>query len=119
MTNATLILILSDQLSPNLASLKAGDRRKDIVDMAERQDTATNVRRGKETPFLFSAMRHFYSRSTHPFRKQGRKRRKMTAANLCLGHERKKRSVKMIRIASIGLVGMISVGYVAAISSLV
>ncbi|MEL6666214.1 MAG: cryptochrome/photolyase family protein [Pseudomonadota bacterium] len=57
---ANLILILGDQLSPNLSSLQAGDPKTDHVLMVEVQEEATYVRHHKKKiAFLFSAMRHF------------------------------------------------------------
>ncbi len=55
-----VILILGDQLSHHLASLKAGDRRQDVVLMVEVLEEATYVRHHKKKiAFIFSAMRHF------------------------------------------------------------
>lgn len=55
-----LIPVLGDQLSLNLTSLRAGDKARDIVVMAEVADEATYVRHHKKKiAFLFSAMRHF------------------------------------------------------------
>ena len=55
-----LIFVLGDQLSPELASLAAGDPGQDLVLMAEVQEEATYVRHHKKKiAFLFSAMRHF------------------------------------------------------------
>ncbi|MEF2549838.1 cryptochrome/photolyase family protein [Aurantimonas sp. A2-1-M11] len=55
-----LILVLGDQLTPNLTSLAAGDPSQDRVLMAELHDEATYVRHHKKKiAFLFSAMRHF------------------------------------------------------------
>jgi deoxyribodipyrimidine photolyase-related protein len=55
-----LILVLGDQLSPDLSSLAAGDPARDRVLMAELHDEATYVRHHKKKiAFLFSAMRHF------------------------------------------------------------
>ncbi len=55
-----LILVLGDQLTPNLSSLAAGDPVRDRVLMAELQDEASYVRHHKKKiAFLFSAMRHF------------------------------------------------------------
>jgi deoxyribodipyrimidine photolyase-related protein len=57
---ANLILILGDQLSPNLSSLRAGSPETDRVLMVEVQEEATYVRHHKKKiAFLFSAMRHF------------------------------------------------------------
>ena len=60
MSTRNLILVLGDQLSPELAALRAGDPDKDRVVMAEVMDEATYVRHHKKKiAFLFSAMRHF------------------------------------------------------------
>ena len=57
---ANLILILGDQLSPNLSALRGGDRARDVVLMAEVMAEATYVRHHpKKIAFVFSAMRHF------------------------------------------------------------
>ena len=55
-----LILILGDQLSHNLSSLKSADKTVDIVLMAElRSETGYVKHHKKKIAFLFSAMRHF------------------------------------------------------------
>jgi len=55
-----LILILGDQLSPKISSLRAADAEHDIVLMAEVREEATYVRHHKKKiAFVFSAMRHF------------------------------------------------------------
>ena len=55
-----LILVLGDQLSPAIASLKAGDPGQDLVLLVEVQEETTYVRHHKKKiAFLFSAMRHF------------------------------------------------------------
>ncbi len=55
-----IILILGDQLSPALASLRAGDPLRDVVLIAEVQEEATYVRHHKKKiAFVLSAMRHF------------------------------------------------------------
>ena len=55
-----LILVLGDQLSPSMSSLRAGDPSKDIVLMAEVMEEASYVRHHKKKlAFIFSAMRHF------------------------------------------------------------
>lgn len=55
-----LILILGDQLSPAISSLKAGDPSRDRVLMAEVAAEATYVpHHKKKLAFVFSAMRHF------------------------------------------------------------
>ena len=56
----TLILVLGDQLSPRLSSLRTGDPARDVVLMCEVQEEAVYVRHHKKKiAFLFSAMRHF------------------------------------------------------------
>ncbi|WP_411351512.1 cryptochrome/photolyase family protein [Leisingera aquaemixtae] len=56
----SLILILGDQLSRNIAALKDADPDRDIVLMAEVAEEAGYVRHHKKKiAFLFSAMRHF------------------------------------------------------------
>ncbi len=55
-----LLLVLGDQLSPDLASLQAGNKKNDRVLMVEVQEEATYARHHKKkTAFIFSAMRHF------------------------------------------------------------
>lgn len=55
----TLIPVLGDQLSLDLASLKAADRADAVVLMMEVADEATAVRHHQQKiAFLFSAMRH-------------------------------------------------------------
>lgn len=55
-----LILVLGDQLTVGLSSLRAGDRSRDIVLMAEVMEEATYVRHHKKKiALIFSAMRHF------------------------------------------------------------
>lgn len=57
---ANLILLLGDQLTRDLTSLKAGDKQHDRVLMAEVEAEATYVRHHKKKiAFVFSAMRHF------------------------------------------------------------
>lgn len=59
----SLILILGDQLSVGLASLRAADRTRDVVLMAEVMAEASYVRHHKKKIiFCFSAMRHFAGR---------------------------------------------------------
>ncbi len=59
---ASLILILGDQLSESISSLKGCNRDEDVVLMCEVWDEATYVRHHKKKiAFLFSAMRHFYA----------------------------------------------------------
>ena len=56
----SLILILGDQLSRNIAALKRADPDRDIVLMAEVAEEAGYVQHHKKKiAFLFSAMRHF------------------------------------------------------------
>ena len=55
-----LILILGDQLSPAISSLKGADPKQDRIVMAEVREEATYVKHHKKKiAFLFSAMRHF------------------------------------------------------------
>ncbi|OYW86736.1 MAG: cryptochrome/photolyase family protein, partial [Pseudomonadales bacterium 32-61-5] len=55
-----LILVLGDQLTPEITSLATGDPARDLVLMAELDDEARSVRHHKKKiAFLFSAMRHF------------------------------------------------------------
>ncbi len=74
-----VVLILGDQLSPNMHALKNADPHKDIVLMAEVLEEAKYVpHHKKKIAFIFSAMRHFadelgtagwrvsYSRLTDP-----------------------------------------------------
>lgn len=57
---ARLILVLGDQLTPEISSLRTADRTKDVVLMAEVMEEATYVRHHvKKIAFVFSAMRHF------------------------------------------------------------
>ena len=60
MTKGNLILILGDQLTPEISSLSGSDKKSDVVLMAEVKEEATYVRHHKKKiAFLFSAMRHF------------------------------------------------------------
>ncbi|MEM9331315.1 MAG: cryptochrome/photolyase family protein [Pseudomonadota bacterium] len=55
-----LILILGDQLSRSLASLRLADKSSDLILMCEVVEEATYVKHHKKKiAFLFSAMRHF------------------------------------------------------------
>ena len=57
---ANLILILGDQLSAQISSLKAANKSEDIVLMAElRSETNYVKHHKKKIALLFSAMRHF------------------------------------------------------------
>lgn len=57
---SNLILILGDQLSHNLSSLKTSDKSQDRILMCEVWDEATYVKHHKKKiALLFSAMRHF------------------------------------------------------------
>lgn len=59
----SLILVLGDQLSDHLPSLRAGDKTRDVVLMAEVMAEAQYVRHHKKKIiFCFSAMRHFAER---------------------------------------------------------
>ncbi|MGY6411197.1 MAG: cryptochrome/photolyase family protein [Alkalilacustris sp.] len=60
MSAPRLILVLGDQLTPTVAALRAADRDRDIVVMAEVATEAGYVpHHPKKIAFLFSAMRHF------------------------------------------------------------
>ena len=55
-----LIVVLGDQLSLGLSSLRVADKARDVVLMAEVADEASYVRHHKKKiAFLFAAMRHF------------------------------------------------------------
>ena len=55
-----LILILGDQLSPEIASLRQADKSVAVILMCEVDEEATYVRHHKKKiAFIFSAMRHF------------------------------------------------------------
>ncbi len=55
-----LVLVLGDQLSPNLSALRRCDKDNDVVVMAEVADEATYVpHHPKKIAFLFAAMRKF------------------------------------------------------------
>lgn len=63
MTDTNLILVLGDQLSPNLSSLNFARKDRDTILMVEVQEEASYVRHHKKKiAFLFSAMRHFAQR---------------------------------------------------------
>lgn len=56
----TLRLVLGDQLSPEISSLKDADKSADVILLAEVREEATYVRHHKKKiAFLFAAMRHF------------------------------------------------------------
>ena len=60
MSEKSLILVMWDQLSLELASLQAADQAKDVVLLVEASEEATYVsHHKKKLVFLFSAMRHF------------------------------------------------------------
>ena len=60
---ARLVLVLGDQLSPEIAALKAADKSKDVVVMAEVGDEASYVpHHPKKIAFIFAAMRKFAAR---------------------------------------------------------
>lgn len=60
MQTGHLRLVLGDQLSLGLASLRSSDKSRDLILMAEVGAEATYVRHHKKKiAFLFSAMRHF------------------------------------------------------------
>jgi deoxyribodipyrimidine photolyase-related protein len=55
-----LILVLGDQLSMNVSSLRSGDPRRDVVLMTEVHEETTYVlHHKKKIAFVLSAMRHF------------------------------------------------------------
>jgi deoxyribodipyrimidine photolyase-related protein len=55
-----LILVLGDQLSPNISALHSANRARDVVLMAEVIEEASYVRHHqKKLAFVFSTMRHF------------------------------------------------------------
>ena len=55
-----LVLVLGDQLSPNLSALRKCDKANDVVVMAEVADEASYVpHHPKKIAFLFAAMRKF------------------------------------------------------------
>ena len=57
---STLRLILGDQLTPDISSLKDADKSNDIILLCEVFDEAVYVKHHqKKIAFLFSAMRHF------------------------------------------------------------
>ncbi|SPF77950.1 cryptochrome/photolyase family protein [Pseudoprimorskyibacter insulae] len=58
-----LVLVLGDQLSPDLSALAQADKARDVVVMAEVRDEATYVRHHpKKIAFCFAAMRKFAAR---------------------------------------------------------
>ncbi|MEM1302843.1 MAG: cryptochrome/photolyase family protein [Pseudomonadota bacterium] len=58
-----LVLVLGDQLSPNMAALKAADKDTDVVVMAEVGDEASYVpHHPKKIAFIFASMRKFAQR---------------------------------------------------------
>ena len=64
----SLILVLGDQLSLSMSSLKDANPESDIVLMAEVMEEATYVgHHKKKLAFVFSAMRHF----AHELEKKG------------------------------------------------
>lgn len=55
-----LVLILGDQLTPDMPAIRQADPERDLVLMAEVREEATYARHHKKKiAFLFSAMRHF------------------------------------------------------------
>ena len=60
MTEKQLVLILGDQLTPSISSLRSADKRHAHIIMVEAMEEATYVRHHKKKiAFLFAAMRHF------------------------------------------------------------
>lgn len=56
----SLVLLLGDQLSENIAVLRAADKLRDVILMAEvLEETAYVHHHKKKIAFLFAAMRHF------------------------------------------------------------
>lgn len=56
----SLIVILGDQVSQNISSLRQANKSRDVVFMAEVMAEATYVRHHKKKfALVFSAMRHF------------------------------------------------------------
>ncbi|MEC3859654.1 cryptochrome/photolyase family protein [Mesobacterium sp. TK19101] len=63
MTTPRLILILGDQLTQTVAALKAADKARDVVVMAEVADEASYVQHHpKKIALIFAAMRKFAAR---------------------------------------------------------
>ncbi len=63
MVSPRLVLVLGDQLTPTLSALRAADKSRDIVVMAEVAAEASYVRHHvKKIAFLFAAMRKFATR---------------------------------------------------------
>ena len=59
-TNVLYVLVLGDQLSVSLSSLKSADPMSTVVLMCEVWEEATYVQHHKKKiAFVFSAMRHF------------------------------------------------------------
>ena len=55
-----LIVVLGDQLTPQISSLRGADKERDVVLMCEVWEEATYVRHHKKKiAFIFSCMRHF------------------------------------------------------------
>lgn len=60
MAGRNLVLVLGDQLSPDISSLATADKECDCVLMVEVDEEASYVKHHKKKiAFLFSAMRHF------------------------------------------------------------
>jgi len=60
MVRPRLVLVLGDQLSPRMAALRAGDRVRDVVVMAEAAAETGHVpHHPKKIAFILAAMRHF------------------------------------------------------------
>ncbi len=63
MVKPRLVLILGDQLTPTLSALRAADKDRDVIVMAEVEAEANYVKHHvKKIAFLFSGMRKFASR---------------------------------------------------------
>ncbi|MBS3928113.1 MAG: cryptochrome/photolyase family protein [Sphingomonadales bacterium] len=55
-----IVIVLGDQLSPKVPSLKSTDQSNSVILIAEVRSEATYVKHHKKKiAFLFSAMRHF------------------------------------------------------------
>lgn len=60
MVRPRVVLVLGDQLSPDLTSLSAADRARDVVVMSEVTEEATYVpHHRRKLAFVFACMRHF------------------------------------------------------------
>jgi deoxyribodipyrimidine photolyase-related protein len=71
-----LVLVLGDQLTPGVAALRAADRARDVVVMAEVMTEATYAgHHPKKIALIFAAMRKFAARlRAEGWRSTGRRR---------------------------------------------